>query len=111
VLVLASCALQGVLPEGAVPPCVVIDGKSSSFSFALDALEVVRQLACDDWLPSTRDTKVRRGAGHACAAQQGNAAVAATSGSSTANNMAENGSSVCTAGGCLQLMPVCSVCR
>jgi hypothetical protein len=42
-----------------VPPCVVIDGSSSSFSFALDALEVVGQLACEDWLPSNRDSKVR----------------------------------------------------
>jgi hypothetical protein len=72
-----------------VPPCVVIDGKSSSFSFALDALEVVGQLACEDWLPSTRDTKVRP-AGRAGSTRRVWACVSAV-------------------GDCLRLMPVCGV--
>ncbi|WIA30517.1 hypothetical protein OEZ86_000601 [Tetradesmus obliquus] len=48
---------QGGLPEGSAPPCVVIDGASASFSFALDALAVVGQLAAEEWLPSSRDAK------------------------------------------------------
>lgn len=37
---------------------MVIDGASASFSFALDALAVVGQLAAEEWLPSSRDAKV-----------------------------------------------------
>lgn len=53
---------QGSLPEGASssasPPCVVISGKSHlSFSFALDALEVVAQLS-GDFIPALPNDKV-----------------------------------------------------
>lgn len=50
--------LQGCLLEGSAAPCVVINGKSLTFSFALDALEVVAQLS-QDFLPPLPNDKVR----------------------------------------------------
>lgn len=56
-----AAAAQSPPPEGS-KPCVVIHGKACTFSFALDALEVVGQLA-SDFIPASRDDKVggRRG--------------------------------------------------
>jgi hypothetical protein len=42
--------VQGLQPEGSAAPCVVIYGKSLTFSFALDALEVTAQMS-QDFLP------------------------------------------------------------
>jgi hypothetical protein len=53
-----GCVLQGCLLEGSAAPCVVINGKSLTFSFALDALEVVAQLS-QDFLPPLPNDKVR----------------------------------------------------
>lgn len=50
--------LQGYQLEGSAAPCVVINGKSLTFSFALDALEVVAQLS-QDFLPPLPNDKVR----------------------------------------------------
>lgn len=50
------CA-QGVLPEGSAAPCVVINGKALTFSFALDALEVIAQLS-QDFIPALPNDKV-----------------------------------------------------
>lgn len=50
--------MQGSLPEGSAPPCVVINGKALTFSFALDALEVTAQLS-RDFLPPLPNDKVR----------------------------------------------------
>eukprot|EP00775_Hariotina_reticulata_P007116 gene7116-7330_t len=46
---------QEVAAEGSAP-CVVINSKACTFSFALDALDVVAQLR-DDFLPLSRDDK------------------------------------------------------
>lgn len=54
------CALQEPLLEGSAAPCVVINGSSCTFSFALDALEVITQIS-QDFIPSTKADKVRRG--------------------------------------------------
>lgn len=48
---------QGALPEGSAAPCVVINGKALTFSFALDALEVIVQLA-QDFIPALPNDKV-----------------------------------------------------
>lgn len=50
--------MQGSLPQGAAAPCVVINGKALTFSFALDALEVIAQLS-QDFLPLLPNDKVR----------------------------------------------------
>jgi hypothetical protein len=56
--VCASLLLQGMLPEGSSAPCVIINGKALTFSFALDALEVIAQLS-QDFLPPLPNDKVR----------------------------------------------------
>jgi hypothetical protein len=58
-VVCASLLLQGLLPEGSSAPCVVINGKALTFSFALDALEVIAQLS-QDFLPPLPNDKVRK---------------------------------------------------
>lgn len=56
-LICCGGLLQGSLPEGSAAPCVVINGKALTFNFALDALEVIAQLA-QDFLPPLPNDKV-----------------------------------------------------
>lgn len=51
--------------EGSAAPCVVINGKSCGFSFALDAFEVVAQLS-QDFLPPSQHDKVCALCGGVC---------------------------------------------
>jgi len=50
-------AQQEVVVEGSAP-CVVINSKACTFSFALDALDVAAQLR-EEFIPVCRDDKVR----------------------------------------------------